>query len=91
MQLCIVQEIHEGLDLSGDDEESFSIFSLKFSMDGQEIVAASSDDSIYVYDLVTNKRTLRIPAHKVFQYVNRNKFIALMYEGLTIYLSFYVH
>ncbi|XP_010667648.2 LEC14B homolog isoform X1 [Beta vulgaris subsp. vulgaris] len=62
--LANVTEIHEGLDLSGDDDESFSIFSLKFSMDGQEIVAASSDDSIYVYDLVTNKRTLRIPAHK---------------------------
>ncbi|KAF7150526.1 hypothetical protein RHSIM_Rhsim02G0015300 [Rhododendron simsii] len=64
-----VTEIHEGLDFSvGDDiegERSFGIFSVKFSTDGRELVAASSDDSIYVYDLAANKLALRIPAHKV--------------------------
>lgn len=64
-----MQEIHEGLDFSvGDDiegERSFGIFSVKFSTDGRELVAASSDDSIYVYDLAANKLALRIPAHKV--------------------------
>lgn len=64
-----MQEIHEGLDFSvGDDIEgelSFQIFSVKFSTDGRELVAGSSDDSIYVYDLAANKLALRIPAHKV--------------------------
>lgn len=65
-----MQEIHEGLDFSGhdDDEEddySFGIFSVKFSTDGRELVAASSDDSIYVYDLAANKLNVRIPAHRV--------------------------
>ncbi|KAH7858031.1 hypothetical protein Vadar_019251 [Vaccinium darrowii] len=63
-----ITEIHEGLDFSvGDDiegEYSFGIFSVKFSTDGRELVAASSDDSIYVYDLAANKLNLRIPAHK---------------------------
>ncbi|KAI8566135.1 hypothetical protein RHMOL_Rhmol02G0016000 [Rhododendron molle] len=63
-----ITEIHEGLDFSvGDDvegERSFGIFSVKFSTDGRELVAASSDDSIYVYDLAANKLALRIPAHK---------------------------
>ncbi|KAL4570259.1 hypothetical protein LXL04_025911 [Taraxacum kok-saghyz] len=64
-----VTEIHEGLDFSGHDGEeeddySFGIFSVKFSTDGRELVAATSDDSIYVYDLVANKLNVRIPAHK---------------------------
>ncbi|KAH6755509.1 transducin family protein / WD-40 repeat family protein [Perilla frutescens var. hirtella] len=63
-----VTEIHEGLEFSSnvDDYEdySFGIFSVKFSTDGREIVAASSDDSIYVYDLQARKLSLRIPAHR---------------------------
>ncbi|KAJ9549576.1 hypothetical protein OSB04_022119 [Centaurea solstitialis] len=64
-----VTEIHEGLDFSGEDDEddddySFGIFSVKFSTDGRELVAASSDDSIYVYDLAANKLNVRIPAHR---------------------------
>lgn len=63
-----VTEIHDGLDFSGlgddDDDYSFGIFSVKFSTDGKEVVAASSDDSIYVYDLVANKLNVRIPAHR---------------------------
>lgn len=64
-----VTEIHEGLDFSGedgedDDDYSFGIFSVKFSTDGRELVAASSDDSIYVYDLAANKLNVRIAAHR---------------------------
>lgn len=63
--LANVTEIHEGLDFSADgDEDEFGIFSVKFSTDGQELVAAGSDNLIYVYDLQENKCSLRIPAHK---------------------------
>lgn len=64
--------MHEGLDFSQgysdyDDvyEHSFGIFSIKFSKDGREIVAGTNDDSIYVYDLLANKVSLRLPAHSV--------------------------
>lgn len=62
-----MQEIHDGLDFSAADDGgySFSIFSVKFSTDGRELVAGSSDDCIYVYDLEANKRSLRILAHTV--------------------------
>lgn len=74
-----MQEIHEGLDFSGygngeddsDDDGHFGIFSVKFSTDGREIVAASSDESIYVYDLAANKINVRIPAHSVRNNTNR--------------------
>jgi WD repeat-containing protein 23 len=61
-----VTEIHDGLEFSseGDAGYSFGIFSVKFSTDGRELVAGSSDDSIYVYDLESNKLALRIMAHK---------------------------
>lgn len=63
--LANVTEIHEGLDFSIEgDEDEFEIFSVKFSTDGRELVAASSDASIYVYDLQANKVSLRIPAHQ---------------------------
>ncbi|KAJ4837039.1 L14B protein [Turnera subulata] len=62
---CILQELHDGLDFSAADNGgySFGIFSVKFSTDGRELVAGSSDDSIYVYDLEANKLSLRILAH----------------------------
>ncbi|KAM0947723.1 putative transcription factor WD40-like family [Dioscorea sansibarensis] len=41
-------------------------FSVKFSIDGHELVAGSRNDSIYVYDLEENKLTLQIPAHSVW-------------------------
>ncbi|MBA0852131.1 hypothetical protein Goshw_001666 [Gossypium schwendimanii] len=57
---------HEGLDFSAaDGGYSFGIFSVKFSTDGQELVAGSSDDSIYIYDLEANKLSLLIAAHMV--------------------------
>ncbi|XVF32663.1 hypothetical protein REPUB_Repub17cG0101800 [Reevesia pubescens] len=63
--LANITEIHEGLDFSAADDgrHSFGIFSVKFSTDGRELVAGSSDDSIYVYDLEANKLSLRIVAH----------------------------
>lgn len=61
------QEIHDGLDFSADEDGgySFGIFSVKFSTDGRELVAGSSDDSIYVYDLEANRVSLRTVAHTV--------------------------
>ncbi|KAF5732729.1 LEC14B protein isoform X2 [Tripterygium wilfordii] len=61
-----VTEIHDGLDFSTADNRghAFGIFSVKFSTDGRELVAGSNDDSIYVYDLETNRLSLRIHAHK---------------------------
>lgn len=63
-----IQEIHDGLDFSAASDlggYSFGIFSVKFSTDGRELVAGSSDDSIYVYDLEANKLSLKILAHTV--------------------------
>ncbi|XP_073139968.1 LEC14B protein [Henckelia pumila] len=63
--LANITEFHDGLDFSSPDDGgySFGIFSLKFSTDGREIVAGSSDEDIYVYDLEAKKVTLRIRAH----------------------------
>lgn len=63
-----MQEIHDGLDFSLDyDNREFSIFSVKFSTDGRELVAGTNDNdyAVYVYDLEANKANLRIPAHSV--------------------------
>ncbi|GAB4843523.1 hypothetical protein Ancab_013485 [Ancistrocladus abbreviatus] len=65
--LANVTEIHDGLDLSGGDggdDDLFGIFSVKFSTDGREIVAAGSVDAICIYDLVANRPTLKIHAHE---------------------------
>jgi WD repeat-containing protein 23 len=51
--------------VDNDDYDEFGIFSVKFSTDGRELVAASSDNSIYIYDLEANTCSLRVPAHKV--------------------------
>lgn len=62
-----MQDIHDGLDFSGygDARYGFGIFSVKFSTDGRELVAGSSDGAIYVYDLEANKLSLGISAHTV--------------------------
>lgn len=62
-----MQDVHDGLDFSVNDEGeySFGIFSVKFSSDGRELVAGTSDESIYVYDLEANTVALRISAHSV--------------------------
>ncbi|KAH9610613.1 hypothetical protein KSS87_009858 [Heliosperma pusillum] len=66
--LANVTEIHEGLNFARENDDSdeyiSGIFSVKFSTDGREIVAASSDSAIYVYDLSSNQCTLRLFAHE---------------------------
>ncbi|CAM6097591.1 unnamed protein product [Calypogeia fissa] len=64
--LANITDIHEGLDFAAGsrEENTFGIWSLKFSHDGREIVAGTSDKSIYVYDLEANKPTFRVVAHK---------------------------
>ncbi|XP_042463961.1 LEC14B homolog [Zingiber officinale] len=58
-----ITEIHEALDFSGGDGEIFNTYSIKFSTDGRELVAGSSTNSIYVYDLEANKLSWRLRAH----------------------------
>ncbi|KAG8624797.1 hypothetical protein KVT40_007864 [Elsinoe batatas] len=41
----------------------WGIWSLRFSGDGSEIVAGTSDSSIYVYDMEAGRSILRIPGH----------------------------
>ncbi|KAK3172491.1 hypothetical protein OEA41_005813 [Lepraria neglecta] len=41
----------------------FGIWSIRFSGDGREIVAGTSDHSVYVYDLETRQSILSIPGH----------------------------
>ena len=41
----------------------FGIWSIRFSGDGREIVAGTSDHSIYVYDIEKRQSVLRIPGH----------------------------
>lgn len=62
-----MQEMHDEMDFSSPDDGgySFGIFSLKFSTDGREIVAGSSNGDIHVYDLEAKKLSLRISAHEV--------------------------
>ena len=43
---------------------SFSIFSLQYSADGSEIIGGSNDQCVYIYDLVKNRRTLRVNIFK---------------------------
>jgi WD40 repeat protein len=47
---------------------SFSIFSLQYSADGSEIIGGSNDQCVYIYDLVKNKRTLRVNILKIRKY-----------------------
>ncbi|KAH0838129.1 WD40-repeat-containing domain protein [Lanmaoa asiatica] len=44
------------------DEDSFGIWSCKFSADGNEVIAGGSGH-IFVYDLLANRRTVKIMAH----------------------------
>lgn len=47
----------------GRSRGHFGIWSLRFSGDGREIVAGTSDQSVYVYDLEARRSILRIPGH----------------------------
>ncbi|KAI5357589.1 Putative WD40/YVTN repeat-like-containing domain superfamily [Septoria linicola] len=48
----------------GRNRGHFGIWSLRFSGDGSEIVAGTSDQSVYVYDLEARRSILRIPGHQ---------------------------
>ncbi|KAK3069911.1 hypothetical protein LTR53_011373 [Teratosphaeriaceae sp. CCFEE 6253] len=48
----------------GRSRGHFGIWSLRFSGDGGEIVAGTSDQSVYVYDLEAQRSILRIPGHR---------------------------
>ncbi|KAL8733635.1 MAG: hypothetical protein Q9166_002045 [cf. Caloplaca sp. 2 TL-2023] len=41
----------------------FGIWSIRFSGDGREVVAGTSDHSVYVYDIEAKQTILRIPGH----------------------------
>jgi len=47
----------------GRSRGHFGIWSLRFSGDGSEIVAGTSNPSVLVYDLETQRTILRIPGH----------------------------
>ncbi|CAL1693996.1 unnamed protein product [Somion occarium] len=46
-----------------DDDDYYGIWSCKFSADGNEIVAGGRSH-IFVYDLLEDRRTVKIPAHE---------------------------
>eukprot|EP00898_Chlorokybus_atmophyticus_P005696 jgi/Chlat1/6127/Chrsp409S05660 len=56
-------ELHEGLDMKPENRH-FCMFSIKFAPDGREIVAGASDNCLYIYDIETKRRTLRVHAHR---------------------------
>ncbi|KAL8972209.1 MAG: hypothetical protein Q9183_000667 [Haloplaca sp. 2 TL-2023] len=47
----------------GGGSSHFGIWSIRFSGDGREVVAGTSDHSVYVYDIETKRSILRIPGH----------------------------
>jgi len=58
-----VTELHDSLDF-GTEQHRFALFTLRFSSDGREIIAGSNDRSIYLWDLESNRRTLRLQGHE---------------------------
>ena len=48
------------LDFSSGFDDSFGLFSIKFSRDGKELVAGSNTDSIYLYDIQSTTLLHRI-------------------------------
>ncbi|KAI0639524.1 WD40 repeat-like protein [Trametes polyzona] len=46
----------------GDEEDQFGIWSCKFSADGNEVIAGGSS-MIFVYDLIADRRTVKIAGH----------------------------
>ena len=48
----------------GYGHRHFGIWSIRFSGDNREIVAGTSDNSVYVYDIEARQSILRIPGHQ---------------------------
>ena len=59
-----VQEEQTTLDFSAGNGGRVGIWSIRFSSDGREIVAGASGDSLYVYNLETNRLVLRLRGHQ---------------------------
>jgi len=57
------QAVHQALDLQ-PQQMRFCAFSVRFAPDGKELLAGTSDFCLYLYDLVANKRVMRIVAHE---------------------------
>jgi WD repeat-containing protein 23 len=55
-------DYHEALDLDPGSMR-FCAFSVKFSPDSREVLAGGSDNHMYLYDLETKRRVLRVNAH----------------------------
>ncbi len=71
-----VTDIHEALhfdimDEGSDDgfQRGFGIWSLSWAANGQEVVAGTGDDSLYLYNMERQK--VSFPARKGFTYRNR--------------------
>jgi DDB1- and CUL4-associated factor 11 len=54
--------LHEALDFNPTSGR-FCLFSIQFSPDNLEILGGSSDEHLYLYDVETKTRTLRLKAH----------------------------
>ncbi|XP_065915967.1 DDB1- and CUL4-associated factor 11-like [Dysidea avara] len=52
------------LDLRPDCEGNFGVFAVKFSCDGRDVLAASNDGCLYIYNRERNELGLRIMAHE---------------------------
>lgn len=52
-------ETHQGFELHPPQRGRFSLFSLRFSPDSSVVCAGSCDESVYMYDLIAEKRTHR--------------------------------
>jgi len=59
--------VHEELNFctAGSRDRGFGIWALQYSADGRELVAGTSDQSIYIYDMALGKAVLRVKAHEV--------------------------
>lgn len=52
------------LQLAPLNEDDFGVWSVRFSGDGREIVAGTSNNSVYVYDIETQKVLHEVDAHE---------------------------
>ncbi|KAL3157892.1 hypothetical protein ABBQ32_012303 [Trebouxia sp. C0010 RCD-2024] len=62
-----VTDIHEAMFFHVEEEvtrSNFGIWSLRWSPDGKEIIAGTGDSSLYIYDVESQRTSMRIQAHK---------------------------
>lgn len=56
-------EIHEPLLFEQDEYQHFSLFNIKFSQDSREIIGASCNSNVYIYDVERKLKTHVVPSH----------------------------